>query len=60
MVLILAFGVFLFKFTPSEYAPKEDRGYFLSVMMAPEGASLEYSKRGMLELETKTNQTFGS
>ncbi|MBP9050125.1 MAG: efflux RND transporter permease subunit [Alphaproteobacteria bacterium] len=53
MVLILAFGVFLFKFTPSEYAPKEDRGYFLSVMMAPEGASLEYSKRGMLELETK-------
>lgn len=51
MVLVLAFGVFLASFIQSEYAPKEDRGYFLAIMSAPEGASLEYSKRHMAMME---------
>jgi multidrug efflux pump len=53
MVLILAFGTFLFSFIQKEYAPKEDRGMFLAVMMAPEGSSLEYSKRNMQLVESK-------
>ncbi len=53
MVLVLAFGVFLVQYIQSEYAPKEDRGYFLAVMSAPEGASLEYSKRHMAMMEEK-------
>lgn len=51
MVGIIAAGIFFAKFIPSEYAPLEDKGYFLAVMMAPEGASLEYSKRNMSLVE---------
>lgn len=53
MLLVLAFGLFLLQYIQSEYAPKEDRGYFLALMMAPEGASLEYSKRHMVKMEEK-------
>ncbi len=53
MVLVLAFGVFLLQFIQSEYAPKEDRGYFLAIMSAPEGSSLEYAKRHMSMMEEK-------
>ena len=53
MVLVLAFGVFLAQYIQTEYAPKEDRGYFLAIMSAPEGASLEYSKRHMAMMEEK-------
>jgi len=53
MVLVLAFGIFLKSYTNSEYAPKEDRGVFLAIMIAPEGSSLEYSKRHMQMVESK-------
>jgi multidrug efflux pump len=56
MVLVLAFGVFFYSYVPREYAPKEDRGVFLAVMMTPEGSSLEYSKRIMSEVEGKLHK----
>ena len=51
MVLMGAAAFVLYKHIPSEYAPREDRGYFFTVMSAPEGASLEYSKRHMKKVE---------
>lgn len=53
MAVVLGFGGFLTQYIQSEYAPKEDRGYFLALMMGPEGASLEYAKRHMSLMEEK-------
>ncbi len=53
MFLMIALGIFFTKFIASEYAPKEDRGYFLAFMQAPEGASLEYTKRNLAIVEKK-------
>ena len=53
MACVIAAGIFFAKFIPSEYAPLEDKGYFLAVMIAPEGSSLEYSKRHMSMVEDK-------
>ena len=53
MVMVIAAGVFFAKYIPSEYAPLEDKGYFLAIMIAPEGSSLEYSKRHMSMVEDK-------
>lgn len=53
MFLMIALGIFFAKFITSEYAPKEDRGYFLAFMQAPEGASLEYTKRNLGIVEKK-------
>ncbi len=53
MFVMLALGVFFTKFIASEYAPKEDRGYFLAFIQAPEGASFEYTKRNLAIVEQK-------
>lgn len=53
MFLMIALGIFFSKFIASEYAPKEDRGYFLAFMQAPEGSSLEYTKRNLGIVEKK-------
>lgn len=53
MFVMLALGAFFTKYIASEYAPKEDRGYFLAFMQAPEGASLEYTKRNLAIVEHK-------
>lgn len=50
-LLLVGAGVFFSKFVPSEYAPVEDRGVIFSFMIAPEGSSIEYTKRQMLEVE---------
>jgi HAE1 family hydrophobic/amphiphilic exporter-1 len=39
--LLLAWG--LFKVVPSAFVPDEDEGYFITVIQAPAGASLEYT-----------------
>ena len=53
MFVMIALGVFFSKYISSEYAPKEDRGYFLAFIQAPEGASLEYTKRNLAIVEHK-------
>ncbi len=41
--LVTLGGLGLFKTLKSELSPLEDRGYFIGVMVAPEGATLEYT-----------------
>jgi multidrug efflux pump len=58
IVLILFSGLagtsyFLFNALPSEYAPKEDRGAFFLIVNGPEGASYEYTKEYMEEIERR-------
>lgn len=50
-LFLLGMGGFLYTFVPSEYSPVEDRGVIFSFMFAPEGSSLEYTKRQSVEVE---------
>jgi multidrug efflux pump len=46
-------SVFLFNMIPSEYAPKEDRGAFYLMVTGPEGASYQFTKEYMEEIEKR-------
>lgn len=48
-----ALSIVLFKFIPSEYAPKEDRGAFFLLVNGPEGASYQYMEEYMEEIEER-------
>ncbi len=48
---ILAGAWWLFERIPDEYAPKEDRGAFFLIVNGPEGASYDYMKDYMDEIE---------
>jgi len=55
MVLVFA-GVFaaaatVFLSLKKELSPQEDRGFFISLVIAPEGASMEYTDRYMRQIE---------
>ena len=50
---IAGLSFFLFNALPAEYAPKEDRGAFFLLINAPEGASFEYTKEYMEEIEQR-------
>ena len=57
-IIIVAIGIAfsavsysLYKEVPKEFAPTEDRGVFLVVLMAPEGATLNYTRDYLLEVE---------
>jgi multidrug efflux pump len=45
-------ALLLFFVLPSEYAPKEDRGVFMAMIRAPEGASFEYTDRYARQVES--------
>lgn len=53
MAVMLGGGWFFMSAIPSEFAPREDRGVFYTRMIGPEGASMEYSKRNMREIEAE-------
>jgi multidrug efflux pump len=42
VLLLTALAALLMRVLPTEYAPSEDRGAFMVMLRAPEGASLEY------------------
>ena len=46
-------SLFLFRMLPSELVPTEDRGAAFGVVIAPEGATLEYTDRYMKEVERR-------
>jgi multidrug efflux pump len=50
---ILAASHWLFQQIPGEYAPKEDRGAFFVIVNGPEGATYEYMKEYMDEIERR-------
>jgi len=49
VVLILAY--FLFRLLPSELVPVEDRGFGFGIVIAPEGATIEYTDSYVKEVE---------
>ena len=49
--LIVASAALLYKSLKSELSPLEDRGFFLSLIIAPEGASMAYTDGYMRQVE---------
>jgi len=49
----IALSVVAFILLPSELVPIEDRGIGFGIVLAPEGATLEYTDRYMREIETR-------
>ena len=54
-IVVVALGVCaqLFKQLPQEFAPKEDRGVFFMIINGPEGASFDYTKEHVLQIEQR-------
>lgn len=44
-VAALAFTAWMYQVVPSAFLPEEDQGYFITIVQAPEGTSLNYTKR---------------
>ena len=60
LVLLSAGGaVFLFKGLKREFVPPEDRGWFLTFAVAPEGSTLEYTDAYQRRLEEILGRTEG-
>ncbi len=49
--VVAAAGVAILKTLRSELSPSEDRGFFISLVLAPEGASLSYTDEYMRAIE---------
>lgn len=52
-VILLAASFFIFRSLPSELVPVEDRGFGFGIVMAPEGATLEYTDGYVREVEKR-------
>jgi multidrug efflux pump len=50
---VAALAILFINILPSEYAPKEDRGAFYLIVTGPEGASFQYTKEYMDEIEKR-------
>src|SRR5690606_29476566 len=60
LVLLSAAGaVFLFKGLKREFVPPEDRGWFLTFAIAPEGSTLQYTDAYQRRLEAILARTDG-
>jgi multidrug efflux pump len=51
--LAIVTSVVIFKFIPSELVPIEDRGIAFGIVIAPEGATLDYTDKYMREVESR-------
>jgi multidrug efflux pump len=58
VAFVLTFGAayLLFQSLKSELSPLEDRGFFISIVIAPEGASLDYTDGHMRQVERLFSQ----
>jgi multidrug efflux pump len=52
-VVLMIAGVILFKLLPSELVPVEDRGVGFGIVIAPEGATLEYTDSYVKQIEDR-------
>ncbi|MBE9168030.1 efflux RND transporter permease subunit [Pleurocapsales cyanobacterium LEGE 06147] len=50
-VLLLVATAFMFTRVPTAFLPEEDQGYFITVVQAPEGVSLNYTDRVIRQIE---------
>jgi HAE1 family hydrophobic/amphiphilic exporter-1 len=48
--------VFMFRIVPTGFVPEEDQGYFIGIVQAPDGASLEYTKQVMTQANEAMSQ----
>lgn len=51
-VIILILGVVIFRYLPSELVPVEDRGIAFGIVIAPEGATLDYTDGYVKQIES--------
>ncbi|AUT01994.1 hydrophobe/amphiphile efflux-1 family RND transporter [Nostoc sp. CENA543] len=52
-VASLVFTGWLYVTVPTAFIPDEDQGYFITIIQAPEGVSLNYTSKVMTEVETE-------
>jgi multidrug efflux pump len=57
VLVTVAGAVVLFRSLKREFVPPEDRGYFVTIVIAPEGASLEYTDGYQKRVEEILGQT---
>jgi multidrug efflux pump len=50
-VVVSVAGVVLYKILPSEFLPVEDRSVILTIMLAPEGSTLDYTLKYVKQVE---------
>jgi hydrophobic/amphiphilic exporter-1 (mainly G- bacteria), HAE1 family len=55
IVLIVATG-WLYLKVPTSFLPEEDQGFFITIVQAPEGVSLQYTSEVMKKVETEILQ----
>ncbi|MEI7475758.1 MAG: multidrug efflux RND transporter permease subunit [bacterium] len=54
--VLIGLTYFLFKVVPTGFVPNEDQGYFITMIQAPEGTSLEYTQRIVTQVEATLNK----
>ena len=59
-VIAIVLGYFIFKLLPSELVPVEDRGVGFGIVIAPEGATLEYTDSYVKEIENRLLKLAGT
>lgn len=50
-ILLLALTGLLFTWVPTGFLPEEDQGYFVTIVQAPEGVSLNYTDKVIAQIE---------
>lgn len=50
-ILLLGLTAFVYIRVPSAFLPEEDQGYFITIVQAPEGVSLNYTSEVLSEIE---------
>lgn len=50
-VVLIGISFWLYQVVPTAFLPEEDQGYFITIIQAPEGVSLQYTSRVMGEIE---------
>jgi len=58
-VLLTASAVLLFRALEREFVPPDDRGFFFTFVVAPEGATVDYTDGYMRQLEAIAHRTKG-
>jgi HAE1 family hydrophobic/amphiphilic exporter-1 len=52
-IVLILFTGWLYLRVPTAFLPEEDQGYFITIIQAPEGVSLQYTSEVMQKVETE-------
>jgi len=55
-IVLICFTGWLYAKTPTAFLPEEDQGYFITIIQAPEGVSLQYTSEVMKKVEAEMLQ----